>query len=160
MENDILLISDRSPIFPELARLWSQAGYRVTLAFHGREAWQALRGGSFSLVVTRFSKDWTETRPFQAAVKELNREISVLFLSSRAEPSACPTEAFLIKINGDRITPVGWGGLRHLVNACLGGRPTPAVREAADSPERPRQSKVSYLEFRRTRHAPQQPSAT
>lgn len=159
MSNHILLISDRTPIFPDLARLLAQAGYLVTLTFYGREAFQALRRGIFPLVITRLSKDWLDKSPFLEAVRELNQEISVLFLSPGPDEMGGSKEAYLLKTNGDQFTPCGWGRLRHLVTACLSGRPDPVVREASRPPERPRQNKVSYLEFRRKRHAPGQHSS-
>ena len=72
MGHNILLISDRSAIFPELAQLLARAGNCVALTFYGREAFQALRRGIFPLVITRLSKDWSDKRPFLDAVRELD----------------------------------------------------------------------------------------
>lgn len=160
MDHNILLISDRSPIFPDLARLLAQAGYRVSLTFYGREAFQALRRGIFPLVITRFSKDWSDKRPFLDAVRELDQEISVLFLGPGLDETGLHREAYLVQTDGEQFTPCGWGGLRHLVTSCLSGRPAPVVRDASRQNGRPQEGKVSYLEFRRKSHASWQHSAT
>ncbi len=160
MESNILLISDRTPIFSGLAQLLVRAGYRVTLTFHGREAFQALRRGIFPLVITRYCKDWSDKRPFLDAVRELGQEISVLFLGPGPDETGLPREAFLMQTTGEQFTPCGWGGLRHLVTSCLSGRPAPVVREAFRQNDRPREGKVSYLEFRRKSHAAWQHSAS
>jgi len=157
---NILLISDRSPVFPELARLLAQAGYRIIFTFYGLEAFHALRTGEFPLVITRFSKDWSDKRPFLDTVRELDQEISVLFLGPESDESGLPKEAYLVQTNGDQFTPCGWGGLRHLVTSCLSGRPALVVRDASRQNERPREGKVFYLEFRRKSHASWQHSAT
>lgn len=160
MGNNILLISDRTPIFPELARLLAQAGHRVTLTFYGREAFQALRRGIFPLVITRLSQDWSDKRPFLDAVRELDQEIPVLFLGPGPDESALPGEAYLVKTNSDQFTHCGWGGLRHLVTSCLSARPASEVRDASRQNDRPRAGKVSYLEFGRKSHASWPHSAT
>jgi CheY-like chemotaxis protein len=149
----ILLISDGSKLFPDLARFLAQAGYHVTLAFHGREAFQALRRGGSSLVITRFSKEWLDKRPFLDAVGELNQEISLLFLGSGPDEIRLPREAYLMKTTGDRITPCGWRGLRHLVTSLPKSPPAPAPGEAPWQPDRPLPSKVAYLDFRRKCYA-------
>ena len=160
MGHNILLISDRSAIFPELAQLLARAGHCVALTFYGREAFQALRRGIFPLVITRLSKDWSDKRPLLDAVRELDQEISVILLGHGPDATDLPGEAYLVQTNGKQFTPCGWGGLRHLVASCLSGRPAAVVREASRQNDRPREGNVSYLEFRRKRHASWQHSAT
>ncbi len=160
MDHNILLISDRSPIFFELAQLLARADHRVTLTFYGREAFQAVRRGIFPLAITRLSKDWSDKRPFLDAVLELDQEISVLFLGSGPDETGLSIEADLVRTNGEQSTHCGWGGLRHLVTSCLSGRPASVVRAASRQNERSREGRVSYLEFRRKSHASWQHSAT
>lgn len=160
---NILLISDRTPIFPDLARLLAQAGYRVTLTFFGREAFQALRSGKFPLVISRISKDWSDNRPFMEVVREANREISLLLL--RVDPDfAFPVRAYLIKTDGYQFEPQGWGGLRHLVTECLrenrqyAGSTHRQLPAGSYQKNKHTESKGSLLEFRRKDHAPRQHS--
>ena len=160
MGNNILLISDRTPVFPELARLLARAGHRVTLTFYGREAFQALRRGIFPLVITRLSRDWSDKRPFLDAVREPGRETPVLFLGNGPGENGLPGEAYLVKTDGDQFIHCGWGGLRHLVASCLSGRLAPEVRDTSRQNDRPRAGKVSYLEFGRKSHASWPHSAT
>ena len=160
-QDNILLISDRTPIFPDLAGLLAQAGYRVTLTFYGQEAFQALRTGEFPLVISRFNKDWVDTRPFLDAVREPGREITLLILTPAPELGA-PSEAHLLKTDGYQFTSGDWGGLRHLVIACL-SKKTLTVGPAGELkgmppglPKNQPERTGSLLEFRRKRYAPGQ----
>jgi DNA-binding NtrC family response regulator len=156
---NILLISDRTPIFAELASLLAGAGYRITLAFYGREAFKALSSGEFPLVISRLNKDWADRRPFLEAVREPNREISLLFL--RVDPDfGAVSQAFHVKTDGRQFRPQGWGRLRHLVTECLSDRQPrseSAGRQVAPvqvSQERLPEKTGSLLKFRRKSHAP------
>ena len=115
---NILLISDGSQIFPALARLLQATGYQVTTTDQTREAFQALRTGNFSLVITCLSNEWSDTRPFLKAVRDLKREIAVIILKVGPEIRS-PIGAYLIKDEGYHFKPGGWPGLRHLVANCL-----------------------------------------
>ena len=90
--DNILIISDGSPIFPALSQLLTDAGHRVTTTCETQEALQALRCGDFPMVITCLSNDWTDTRPFLKAVRELKREIAVVILrpGPRTEPPSAP----------------------------------------------------------------------
>jgi len=116
--NDILLISDGSQIFPPLARFLREAGHRVMTIGETREAFQALRASNFRLVITCLSNDWTDTRPFLKAVRELNQEIVVVILRPGPEVRS-PIGAYLVKDEGYDFKVLGWPGLRHLVANCL-----------------------------------------
>jgi DNA-binding NtrC family response regulator len=117
---NILLISDGSQIFPALTRFLTEAGYQVTTTDQTHEAFQALLTGNFPLVITCLSNDWTDTRPFLKAVRDLKHEIAVIILRVGPEISS-PTGAYLIKNEGYHFKPFGWAGLRHLVANCLSG---------------------------------------
>lgn len=117
-QGNILLISDGSPIFPTLSRVLTTAGHQVTTICQTQEALQVLRTGKFPLVITCLSNDWSDTRPFLKAVRDLQQEIAVLIL--RLGPRVeSPVGAFLVKDAGYDFRPVGWPGLRHLVANCL-----------------------------------------
>ncbi len=117
-QGNILLISDESPIFPALSRALTEAGYQVTTAHYAPEAFQALRTGDFPLVITCLTNEWTDTRPFLKAVRDLNLEITVVIL--RVEPEVCsPRDAYVFKKNSYLSTPCGWNRLQGLLNNCL-----------------------------------------
>jgi DNA-binding response OmpR family regulator len=116
--HNILLISDGSRIFPVLSRLLVQVGYQVCTTFYGRRAFQALRTGEFQLVLTNLNEDWSDKRPFMEEVRRLNREISVIFLSTRHDVDF-GSVALLAKTDGYHFNPQGWHGLRHLLTDCL-----------------------------------------
>ncbi len=114
----ILLISDGSPIFPALSRFLTAAGHQVTSTEATGEAFQLLRNGNYPLIITCLSNDWTDTRPFIRAVRELNPETTVIIL--RPGPGVrSPVGAYLVKESGYDFKPFGWQGLRHLVANCL-----------------------------------------
>jgi DNA-binding NtrC family response regulator len=117
---NILVISDGSQIFPALTRFLTETGYQVTTTDQTQEAFQALLTGNLPLVITCLSNDWTDTRPFLKAVRDLNHEIAVIILRVGPEISS-PTGAYLIKNEGYHFKPFGWPGLRHLVANCLSG---------------------------------------
>ncbi len=115
---NILLISDESPIFPALSRALTAAGYQVTTAHYAPEAFQALRTGNFPLVITCLTNDWTDTRPFLKAVRDLSQEITVVIL--RVEPEICsPRDAYVFKKDSYLSTPCGWSRLQGLLHSCL-----------------------------------------
>jgi PleD family two-component response regulator len=156
---NILLISDRTPIFAELASLLAGAGYRITLAFYGQEAFMAVTSGDFPLVISHLSKDWADKGPFLEAVRKPNREISLLFL--RLDPDfGAVSQAFHVKTDGRDFRPQGWGRLRHLVTECLSDRQPrseSAGRQVAPVPvsqEGLPEKTGSLLKFRRKSHAP------
>lgn len=114
----ILLLSDGSQIFPILSRFLTEAGHQVTATCQTQEAFQALSSDNIALVITCLSNDWTDTRPFIKAVRELNPKTAVMILQPGHEVRS-PIGAYLIKDSGYNFKPVGWPGLRRLVANCL-----------------------------------------
>ncbi len=117
---NILLISDGSRIFRKLSRFLTEAGHQVTTTCQTREAFQLLRHGDFPLVITCLSNEWSDTRPFLKAVRELEAEVTVIILRPGPEVRS-PVGAYLIRESGYSFQPFGWSGLRHLVANCLSG---------------------------------------
>ena len=115
---NILLLSDGSHLFPILGRLLTAAGHQVTTTHQTEEAMQLLRSHNFPLIITCLSNDWTDTRPFIRAVRELNSETAVMILRPGPEVRS-PIGAYLIKDAGYNFKPLGWTGLRRLVANCL-----------------------------------------
>lgn len=116
---NILLLSDGSQIFPILSRLLTEAGHQVTTTCQTQEALQLLRSHNFPLIITCLTNDWTDTRPFIKAVRELNPATAVMILRPGPEVRS-PIGAYLIKDAGYDFKPFGWPGLRRLVANCLG----------------------------------------
>ena len=115
---NIWLISDGSQIFPALSRFFTEKGYHVTTICHTEEALQVISTGCVPLVITCLSNDWTDTRPFIKAVRDLDRRTAVIIL--RVEPGiSTPLDTYLIKGDGYQFTPGGWGGLLQVVANCL-----------------------------------------
>ena len=77
-QGNILLLSDGSHLFPILSRLLTAAGHQVTTTYQTQEAIQLLRSQNFPLIITCLSNDWTDTRPFIKAVRELKAETAVM----------------------------------------------------------------------------------
>jgi DNA-binding NtrC family response regulator len=117
---NVLLLSDGSQIFPILSRFLTEAGHQVTTTCQTQEAFQLLCHGNFPLVITRLSNDWTDTRPFIKAVRELNPATVVIILRLGAEVRS-PIGAYLVKDAGYDFKSFGWLGLRRLVANCLSG---------------------------------------
>jgi|GEM_PF-907494 DNA-binding NtrC family response regulator len=117
-QGNILLISDESPIFSALYQALTEAGYQVATAHYTLEAFQALRTGNYPLVITCLTNDWTDTRPFLKAVRDLNQEITVIIL--RVEHEFCsPLDAYVFKGDSYLSMPCGWSRLHGLLDNCL-----------------------------------------
>ena len=117
-QGNILLLSDGSHLFPILSRLLTAAGHQVTTTYQTQEAIQLLRSQNFPLIITCLSNDWTDTRPFMMAVRELKAETAVMILRPGPEVRS-PIGAYLIKDTGYNFKPLGWTELRRLVANCV-----------------------------------------
>ena len=117
-QGNILLLSDGSHLFPILSRLLTAAGHQVTTTYQTQEAIQLLRSQNFPLIITCLSNDWTDTRPFIKAVRELKAETAVMILRPGPEVRS-PIGAYLIKDTGYNFKPLGWTELRRLVANCV-----------------------------------------
>jgi DNA-binding NtrC family response regulator len=114
----ILLLSDGSKIFSVLDQVFNDEGYQTLTKHNSRDAAQAMRPGSFQLLITRVNKDRHDSLTMLKSLRRQHPGLTAIILRGEHEVNS-PIEAYHLEDGEEVFIPCGWPGLRRLVASCL-----------------------------------------
>lgn len=114
----ILVVDDDEKLNKTVCVYLSNCGFETTGALNAQQAYDALYGSLFDLIISDIMMPQTDGFEFARTVREVNRRIPILFMSAKDDlPSK--QKGFLLGIDDYMIKPVELAELEMRVRALL-----------------------------------------
>lgn len=114
----ILVVDDDEKLNKTVCVYLSNCGFETTGALNAQQAYDALYGNLFDLIISDIMMPQTDGFEFARTVREVNRRIPILFMSAKDDlPSK--QKGFLLGIDDYMIKPVELAELEMRVRALL-----------------------------------------
>lgn len=114
----ILVVEDDRELNKTVCSYLNQNGYEATGCLNANEAYNEMYGNIFDLIISDIMMPGTDGFEFAKTVRELNREIPILFMTARDDFSS-KQRGFMIGIDDYMTKPVDLAELNLRVGALL-----------------------------------------
>lgn len=114
----ILVVEDDKDLNRTVCSFLNHSGYEATGCLNANEAYDALYGGMFDLIVSDIMMPGVDGFEFAANVRELNAEIPILFMTAR-DDIASKQRGFRIGVDDYMVKPIDLDELFLRIGALL-----------------------------------------
>lgn len=114
----ILVVEDDRALCQSVCAYLDGQGYEATGCLNAQEAYDAMYGGMFDLIVSDVMMPGVDGFEFAQTVRELNQEIPILFMTAR-DDLASKQRGFRIGIDDYMVKPIELDELRMRIGALL-----------------------------------------